>query len=54
MTGVTARAAIALILVATALGGLAEAQLPARVGGQEVPTLAPLVKQARSARQRIR
>ncbi len=49
MTGVTARAAIALILVATALGGLAEAQLPAGVGGQEVPTLAPLVKQVEPA-----
>ncbi|TFG86685.1 MAG: Do family serine endopeptidase [Chromatiales bacterium] len=49
MTGVTARAAIALILVATTLGGLAEAQLPARVGGQEVPTLAPLVKQVEPA-----
>jgi Do/DeqQ family serine protease len=49
MTGVTARAAIALILVATTLGGLAEAQLPARVGGQDVPTLAPLVKQVQPA-----
>ncbi|MDH4022586.1 MAG: Do family serine endopeptidase [Gammaproteobacteria bacterium] len=49
MTGVTARAAIALILVATTLGGLAEAQLPARVGGQDVPTLAPLVKQVEPA-----
>jgi serine protease DegQ len=49
MTGVSARAAIALILLATTLGGLAEAQLPARVGGQEVPTLAPLVKQVEPA-----
>ncbi len=49
MTGVTARAAIALILVATTLGGPAEAQLPNRVGGQEVPTLAPLVKQVEPA-----
>jgi Do/DeqQ family serine protease len=49
MTGVTARAAIALILVATTLGSLAEAQLPARVGGQDVPTLAPLVKQVEPA-----
>jgi S1-C subfamily serine protease len=49
MTGVTARAAIALFLVSTALGGLAEAQLPVRVGGQDVPTLAPLVKQVEPA-----
>ena len=53
MTGVTARANVALILVAilafTTPGGPARAQLPARVAGQDVPTLAPLVKQVEPA-----
>ena len=51
MTGVTARAAAALVLVlaAAAPGGRAEAQIPARIGGQEMPSLAPLVRQVEPA-----
>ncbi len=53
MTGVTARASIApillIVLAASTLGNLADAQLPARVGSQEIPTLAPLVKQVEPA-----
>ncbi|MEO8443821.1 MAG: Do family serine endopeptidase [Gammaproteobacteria bacterium] len=53
MTGVTARAVVAPILVAvlaTAPGiHPARAQLPSRVGSLEVPTLAPLVKQVEPA-----
>ena len=49
MTGVTRwatwRPAFALVLVS----GIATAQLPARVGAQEVPTLAPLVKEVEPA-----
>jgi Do/DeqQ family serine protease len=50
MTGVTARAAagLTLMLAAAALAPAA-AQLPARVGGQEMPTLAPLVRQVEPA-----
>ncbi|MEO8225616.1 MAG: Do family serine endopeptidase, partial [Gammaproteobacteria bacterium] len=36
-------------LAATAVGNPAAAQIPARVGGQDVPTLAPLVKQVEPA-----
>ena len=51
MTGVTARAAAALTLAlaAAAPGGPAEAQIPARIGGQEMPSLAPLVRQVEPA-----
>ena len=53
MTGVTARAAIGLALAAavamTAPGQTAQAQVPARIGGQEFPSLAPLVKQVEPA-----
>ncbi len=53
MTVVTARAAFVPLLLATLVAatgaGSAEAQLPARVAGQELPTLAPLVKQVEPA-----
>ncbi len=53
MTVVTARAAFVPLLLATLAAasgaGSAEAQLPARVAGQEFPTLAPLVKQVEPA-----
>ena len=45
MTGVFSRAALLLALVS----GTAGAQLPARIGNQEMPTLAPLVKQVEPA-----
>jgi len=53
MTGVTARAAAGLILAAdfasTLPGGPALAQVPSRLPGQEVPSLAPIVKQVEPA-----
>ncbi|MSR09415.1 MAG: Do family serine endopeptidase [Gammaproteobacteria bacterium] len=53
MTVVTARAAFVPLLLATLAAasgaGSVEAQLPARVAGQEFPTLAPLVKQVEPA-----
>jgi Do/DeqQ family serine protease len=45
MTGRFCRAALLLALIS----GAAAAQLPARVGNQEMPTLAPLVKQVEPA-----
>ncbi|MCL4791017.1 MAG: Do family serine endopeptidase [Gammaproteobacteria bacterium] len=45
MTGLFCRAALVLALVS----GTAGAQLPTRVGSQEMPTLAPLVKQVEPA-----
>ena len=53
MPGASNAAHTALILVALVVastpGNTAHAQLPARVGGQDVPTLAPLVKQVEPA-----
>ena len=53
MPGVPAGVNTALILIAllacSTPGTTAQAQLPARVGGQDVPTLAPLVKQVEPA-----
>ena len=53
MPGVSNRANTALILIAlfacSTPGNLTKAQIPARVGGQDVPTLAPLVKQVAPA-----
>jgi Do/DeqQ family serine protease len=53
MTGVTARAAVVRILIAalasTTLSGVAQAQIPSKIGGQDFPTLAPLVKQVQPA-----
>ncbi|MEO7385451.1 MAG: trypsin-like peptidase domain-containing protein, partial [Gammaproteobacteria bacterium] len=53
MTGVTARAAVALVL-GTTFGvtipsGPAHSQVPARIAGQDFPSLAPLVKQVEPA-----
>ena len=45
MTGLLCRAALVLALAS----GTANAQLPTRVGSQEMPTLAPLVKQVEPA-----
>ncbi len=53
MTGVTARAAAGLVLAAaiasTTPSTPATAQVPARIGGQDFPSLAPLVKQVEPA-----
>jgi Do/DeqQ family serine protease len=53
MTGVTAGAAAGLVLVAalasTTLSSPAVAQVPARIGNQDFPSLAPLVKQVEPA-----